>query len=251
MSTVPEVIAARHMGLRVLGLSCITNQAAGVSKQKLDHEEVLQVGRQVQSSLVQPDRKDRPRDGGQVSSRIQRPSPAEFATLGRAARPGSAEGRVPYSKYKVGAALRATDGTIVTGCNVENASYPLTMCAERVAAGKAVSEGFKRFDAIAVIGDSPIPTPPCGACRQVLWEIAGNIWRVPRRSPRRLRALPPRRASATTVRPAVFLIQRQPQRHGDTENGWLRSTRFPIEGECCEPEDLRGSVANPIVDRLA
>ena len=111
-----------------------------------------------------------------MSPRIERPAPAELATLARSARQARRRARVPYSKFKVGAALRAIDGTIITGCNVENASYPLTMCAERVAAGKAVSEGLKRFDAIAVIGDSRIPTPPCGACRQVLWEIAGNIW---------------------------------------------------------------------------
>ena len=111
-----------------------------------------------------------------MSPRIERPSPAEFAELAGAARQVRRRARVPYSKYKVGAALRALDGTIIVGCNVENASYPLTMCAERVAAGKAVSEGLKRFDAIAVIGDSQKPTPPCGACRQVLWEIAGNIW---------------------------------------------------------------------------
>ena len=111
-----------------------------------------------------------------MSARSERPAPAELAKLARAARQVRRRARVPYSKFKVGAALRAVDGTIVTGCNVENASYPLTMCAERVAAGKAVSEGLKRFDAIAVIGDPQRPTPPCGACRQVLWELAGNIW---------------------------------------------------------------------------
>ena len=82
----------------------------------------------------------------------------------------------PYSKFKVGAALEAEDGTIIPGCNVESASYGLTMCAERVAVFKAVSDGFKKFSAIAVVADSHLVTPPCGSCRQVLWELCGNIW---------------------------------------------------------------------------
>ena len=86
------------------------------------------------------------------------------------------EGAVaPYSQFKVGAALEAADGTIITGCNIENASYGLTMCAERVAVFKAVSEGHRRFRRIAVVADTPAPTPPCGACRQILWEHTGDI----------------------------------------------------------------------------
>lgn len=81
----------------------------------------------------------------------------------------------PYSKFKVGAALRTKTGEIVTGCNVENASYGLTLCAERVAVFKAVSEGLRRFDAIAVVADSRRPTAPCGPCRQILWELCGDI----------------------------------------------------------------------------
>lgn len=81
----------------------------------------------------------------------------------------------PYSKFKVGAALEATDGTVVTGCNVESASYGLTICAERVALVKAVSEGIARFRRIAVVADTPSPTPPCGACRQLIWELAGDV----------------------------------------------------------------------------
>jgi cytidine deaminase len=79
---------------------------------------------------------------------------------------------VPFSGFRVGAALLAADGTVVTGCNVESASYGLTMCAERVAVFKAVSEGRTRFTAVAVVTDSPTLTPPCGACRQLLWEFA-------------------------------------------------------------------------------
>ncbi len=78
----------------------------------------------------------------------------------------------PESGFKVGAALLAADGTIVTGCNVESASYGLTICAERVAIVKGVSEGRTRFTCVAVVADTDNPTPPCGACRQLLWEFA-------------------------------------------------------------------------------
>ena len=84
--------------------------------------------------------------------------------------------QAPYSKFKVGAALLTVDGEIITGCNVESATYGLTLCAERVAVFKAVSEGFKKFTAIAVVADAHEVTPPCGSCRQVLWELCGNIW---------------------------------------------------------------------------
>jgi cytidine deaminase len=78
----------------------------------------------------------------------------------------------PYSGFRVGAALETTDGRIVGGCNVENASYGLTLCAERVALVKAISEGITGFRRIAVVTDVDDLTPPCGACRQLLWEFA-------------------------------------------------------------------------------
>lgn len=77
---------------------------------------------------------------------------------------------VPYSHFPVGAALMAEDGTIYRGCNVENASFGLTNCAERTALFKAVSEGKRRFVALAVVADTPGPVTPCGACRQVMVE---------------------------------------------------------------------------------
>lgn len=80
----------------------------------------------------------------------------------------------PFSNFKVGAAVEATDGTIYTGCNVENATYGLTLCAERVAIFKAISEGARKFTRIAVAADTDTLTPPCGACRQILWEFCGN-----------------------------------------------------------------------------
>ena len=80
-----------------------------------------------------------------------------------------------YSHFKVGAALETSTGEIVTGCNIENASYGLTMCAERVAMFKALSEGHRTFRRILILADTATPTPPCGACRQILWEFAGDI----------------------------------------------------------------------------
>ena len=83
--------------------------------------------------------------------------------------------RAPFSRFKVGAALAAKNGKIFTGCNVENASYGLTMCAERVAVFKAVSEGESEFASIAVAADTEELTPPCGPCRQIIWEFCGDI----------------------------------------------------------------------------
>jgi cytidine deaminase len=80
-----------------------------------------------------------------------------------------------FSNFKVGAALEAVDGTVITGCNIENATYGLTICAERVAMFKAISEGHRAFTRIAVVADTPTLTPPCGACRQILWEFGGNL----------------------------------------------------------------------------
>lgn len=83
----------------------------------------------------------------------------------------------PFSKFLVGAALQCSDGRVFTGCNVENATYGLTVCAERVAVFKAISEGAKpgSFARIAISADTDTLTPPCGACRQILWEFCGDI----------------------------------------------------------------------------
>ena len=80
-----------------------------------------------------------------------------------------------FSGFKVGAALETADGSIITGCNVENATYGLTVCAERVAMFKALSEGHRAFKSVAVVADTADPTPPCGACRQILWEFGGDL----------------------------------------------------------------------------
>jgi cytidine deaminase len=81
----------------------------------------------------------------------------------------------PYSKFRVGAALLTTDGEVITGCNVENSAYGLCNCGERTAIFKAVSEGKRDFQAIAIVGDSPNPCAPCGACRQVMVEFAPKM----------------------------------------------------------------------------
>jgi cytidine deaminase len=104
------------------------------------------------------------------------PAPPDLRDLARLARGARRRAHAPFSRFKVGAALRARSGEIVTGCNVENASYGLTLCAERVAVFKAISEGIRGFDAVSVVTASPRLTPPCGACRQILWEFCGDVW---------------------------------------------------------------------------
>ncbi|HEX6894679.1 MAG TPA: cytidine deaminase [Bryobacteraceae bacterium] len=81
----------------------------------------------------------------------------------------------PFSQFKVGAAIEDDKGRVFTGCNVENATYGLTMCAERVAVFKAVSEGARKFSRVVVAADTDVLTPPCGACRQILWEFCGDV----------------------------------------------------------------------------
>ncbi|MDQ3418377.1 MAG: cytidine deaminase [Acidobacteriota bacterium] len=92
-----------------------------------------------------------------------------------AARQARLSAQAAYSGFKVGAALELQDGAIVTGCNIENASYGLTLCAERVALVKALSDGHTGFTRIVVTADTDVPTPPCGPCRQLLWEYCGDI----------------------------------------------------------------------------
>ena len=95
--------------------------------------------------------------------------------LVEAARRAREHAVAPFSGFKVGAALLTADGRVYGGCNVENASYGLTVCAERVALLKALSEGERAFTMIAVVADTNDPTPPCGPCRQLLWEYCGDI----------------------------------------------------------------------------
>ena len=100
---------------------------------------------------------------------------SEYETLISAARLARENAHAPYSNFRVGAAVRATSGRIFGGCNVENATYGLTVCAERIAIFKALSEGERGFDAISVVTDTENLTPPCGACRQLIWEFCGDV----------------------------------------------------------------------------
>ena len=100
---------------------------------------------------------------------------SDATRLIEAARAVRLHAHAPFSHFLVGAALETDDGRIVTGCNVENATYGLTVCAERVAVFKAISEGVRRFVRVAVVADTEAPTPPCGACRQILWEFGGDL----------------------------------------------------------------------------
>jgi cytidine deaminase len=101
--------------------------------------------------------------------------PIDVEDLVTAARDARERAHAPFSTFKVGAALETATGDIVTGCNIENATYGLTMCAERVALFKALSEGHRAFRRVAVVAHTSTPTPPCGSCRQLLWEFGGDV----------------------------------------------------------------------------
>lgn len=92
-----------------------------------------------------------------------------------AAKKARENSHAPYSKFRVGAAVLTKDGKIYTGCNIETASFSPTICAERVAIWKAISEGETEFSEIAVVADTEELTPPCGVCRQIIWEFCGDV----------------------------------------------------------------------------
>jgi cytidine deaminase len=100
---------------------------------------------------------------------------SEYDPLIAVAKQARQNAHAKFSNFKVGAALLAASGKTYGGCNVENATYGLTICAERVAIFKAISEGERKFDAIAVVTDTESLTPPCGACRQLIWEFCGDV----------------------------------------------------------------------------
>jgi cytidine deaminase len=99
----------------------------------------------------------------------------EYDALISAAKQARENAHAPFSDFRVGAAVRANSGRVYAGCNIENASYSLTCCAERVAIFKALSEGERGFEAIAVVTETDNLTPPCGACRKIIWEFCGDV----------------------------------------------------------------------------
>jgi homotetrameric cytidine deaminase len=106
---------------------------------------------------------------------MKKNSKTKYARLIRAAKKAIEYSQSPYSHFRVGAAIQTSTGKIFTGCNIENSSYSLTICAERTAIFKAISEGHRKFTALAICGDYPDFIPPCGACRQVISDLAGDI----------------------------------------------------------------------------
>jgi cytidine deaminase len=96
-------------------------------------------------------------------------------SLIEAAKRARAQSVAPFSNFQVGAAVKTADGKVYTGCNIESASYGLTVCAERVAIWKALSEGERQFTELAVVADTETLTPPCGTCRQIIWEFARGV----------------------------------------------------------------------------
>jgi cytidine deaminase len=148
------------------------------------------VERRAPAKTAKPSSQDERRSGARRSGKDRRDEQAwasvpleadaqeEFTPeegLLAAARAAREFAQAQYSKFKVGAALETVDGQIITGCNIENATYGLTLCAERVALVKALSEGHTVFTRIAVVADTEAPTPPCGPCRQLLWEYCGDL----------------------------------------------------------------------------
>jgi len=142
-----------------------SHRGAGSDRRKSADRRVQRLEYAEEERRGQPDRRLGPRRSEEQGS------PALLA----AARLVWERAHAPFSGFKVGAAVETADGHIFTGCNVESASYGLTMCAERVAMFKAVSEGYRAFTRIAIVTQASQQAPPCGACRQVLWELAGDI----------------------------------------------------------------------------
>ena len=126
------------------------------------------------SAAERNDRRDEAAGSRSRSTPTAAASNADWSLVAAAAE-ARTRAQARYSHFKVGAALETADGDVISGCNIENATYGLTLCAERVALVKALSDGHAVFTRIAVVADTDAPTPPCGPCRQLLWEYCGDI----------------------------------------------------------------------------
>jgi cytidine deaminase len=127
----------------------------------------------------------------------------------------------------VGAAIEDSAGRIHTGCNVENATYGLTVCAERVAVFKAISEGARQFRRVAVAADTDTLTPPCGACRQILWEFCGDVERAGEPA-RQNRNLSPERSLPEALRCFVSVASSFRLALSPNQADWIWSARYVI-----------------------
>jgi cytidine deaminase len=141
-------------------------------------EEVVRYNPAERRSVARRSVEDRRDDAAWQPVLLDLPAPEDISgeeALVAAAADARTRARAQFSGFQVGAALETTGGAVITGCNIENATYGLTICAERVALVKALSDGHAVFTRIVVVADTDSPTPPCGSCRQLLWEYCGDI----------------------------------------------------------------------------
>ena len=163
-TTIVDVEWAVEIGLASAG-PWQERRSFGDRRQAIPERRIYDIGREAGERRQGGDRRVGPR-------RVDDDPQPNLVVAARVARERAI---ATFSDFKVGAALETAGGRIITGCNLENSTYGLTMCAERVAMFKALSEGHRAFKRIAVVADTDQPTTPCGACRQVLWEFGGNM----------------------------------------------------------------------------
>jgi len=178
----PEVQALTAMIYRVASVTHVVNGARPrESSSRLLDDRRARVEADRRAGFDRRQKDIRREAGERRSARDRRLGPRRLREPGGdvdligAARRARERADAAFSHFKVGAALETADGTVIAGCNIENATYGLTICAERVAMFKAISDGHRAFTRIAIVADTDAPTPPCGACRQILWEFGGNL----------------------------------------------------------------------------
>ena len=178
----PEIQAITSKIYQIARVTHVVNGVRKMDPQRLlldDRRASIEADRRTgfdrrRKDVGSPTGTERRKSDRRLGPRRLRGRPGDVDLVG-AARRAREYADAAYSQFMVGAALECADGTVVTGCNIENATYGLTVCAERVAMFKALSEGHRAFTRIAIVADTEAPTPPCGACRQILWEFGGNL----------------------------------------------------------------------------